>query len=119
MDDYSSGLSIEQANSHTLGGLMGVADTLDDYAHERWATKQRFLALSYTDGTEGNRTNDFDDIYSTTTGTNVVESSYTYEGYWTKEWEDTDGDGIATNCTRSGTPRAALKIFCRSWPART
>ena len=34
MDDYSSGLSIEQANSHTLGGLMGVADTLDDYAHE-------------------------------------------------------------------------------------
>ncbi len=109
MDDYSSGLSIEQANSHTLGGLMGVADTLDDYAHERWATKQRFLALSYTDGTEGNRTNDFDDIYSTTTGTNVVESSYTYEGYWTKEWEDTDGDGIGDQLYAVWNPTGGIE----------
>lgn len=35
MDDYSSGLSIEQANSHTMGGSMGVADSLEDYAHKR------------------------------------------------------------------------------------
>lgn len=94
MDDYSSGLHIEQANSLTLGGSMGVADTMDDYAHSRWATQQKFLALSYSEDAEANRTGEFDGIYSTTTGTNVVNSPYTYEGYWTQEWEDTDGDGI-------------------------
>lgn len=94
MDDYSSGLHIGQANSQTLGGSMGVADTPDDYAHSRWATQQKFLALSYSEEAQANRTGEFDGIYSTTTGTNVVNSPYTYEGYWTQEWQDTDGDGV-------------------------
>ncbi|MCC8148106.1 autotransporter outer membrane beta-barrel domain-containing protein [Akkermansia sp.] len=109
MDDYSSGLHIEQANSHTVGGLMGVADTMDDYAHNRWATQQKFLALSYTEGTQGSREGDFDDIYSTTTGTNVVDSPYAYSGYWTKEWVDTDGDGTGDQLYAVWNPTGGIE----------
>lgn len=94
MDDYSSGLSIVQANSHTMGGTMGVADSLEDYAHKRWAQKQRFLAMSMEDEAIPGASGDFDGIYSSATGTDTVNSPYTYEGYWTKEWEDEDNDGV-------------------------
>lgn len=56
-------------------------------------------------GTSG----DFDDIYSTATGTNTVNSPYTYEGYWTKEWEDLDGDGINDHLYAVWNPTAGIE----------
>ena len=109
MDDYSSGLSIEQANSHTMGGSMGVADSLEDYAHKRWAEKQRFLAMAIGEAAIPGTSGDFDDIYSTATGTNTVNSPYTYEGYWTKEWEDLDGDGINDHLYAVWNPTAGIE----------
>ena len=109
MDDYSSGLSIEQANSHTMGGSMGVADSLEDYAHKRWAEKQRFLAIAIGEAAIPGTSGDFDDIYSTATGTNTVNSPYTYEGYWTKEWEDLDGDGINDHLYAVWNPTAGIE----------
>lgn len=109
MDDYSSGLHIEQASSHTMGGLMGVADSLSDYAHNRWATEQHFLAISIGDEALPGTTGDFDDIYSSATGTNVVDSPYTYAGYWTKEWTDEDGDGINEHLYAVWNPTAKIK----------
>ncbi len=119
MDDYSSGLSIEQANSHTMGGSMGVADSLEDYAHKRWAEKQRFLAIAIGEAAIPGTSGDFDDIYSTATGTNTVNSPIPTKGTGPrngKTWTETESTTI---CTPSGTPPPALKRFSRNWTGRT
>lgn len=111
LDRHDSGLRIS-ASSVTLGGSMGIADSLDHYTDNRWGSSQEYLALSFsTDAAGSLNGTDFSDIISHASGdgNNTVTSPYTYQGYWTKIWKDSDNDGIADQLYGVWTPTEVIK----------
>ena len=90
------GLTLSAAQSFTAGGLIGVADTGSNapyfYADRSWKQDRVFHVLTDAEHTlQGN----FDGVVSQATGTDRVDSPYSYTGTWSHRWTDADGDGYA------------------------
>ncbi len=109
LDNHDSGLRLS-AGTVSLGGIMGITDTLDYYTDRRWASSQEYLALSFTGEAAGSlEGSDFTDILTHATGSAVIDSPYTYKGYWSKVWKDTDGDGINDELYAVWTPTGVIE----------
>lgn len=109
LDNHDSGLFLS-APSVTLGGVMGISDTLDYYTDKRWAANQEYMALAFTpEGAESLEGSDFTDIMTHATGSSSVQSPYTYEGYWSKVWKDSDGDGVMDQLYAVWTPTGGIQ----------
>lgn len=94
--DFGPGLTLSAAQSFTAGGLIGVADTGSNapffYADRSWKQDRVFHVLTDAEHTlQGN----FDGVVSQATGTDRVDSPYSYTGTWSHRWTDADGDGYA------------------------
>lgn len=90
------GLTLSALQSFTAGGFIGVADTGDNapyfYADRSWRQDRVFHVLTDAEHTlEG----DFEGAVSQATGTDRVDSPYSYTGTWSHRWTDADGDGYA------------------------
>lgn len=86
LDNDQSGLFLI-ANSLTMGGTLGVADTdSDHYTDNRWKTSHRLMILDISD--VASTTGSFTGISSNAEGSSVIDSPYTYKGTWTYEWQD-------------------------------
>lgn len=94
--DYGPGLTLSASQSFTAGGLIGVVDTGDNasffYADRSWKQDRSFHVLTDADHT---REGDFDGAFSLATGSDRVDSPYSYTGTWSHQWVDADGDGYA------------------------
>lgn len=90
------GLELSALESFTAGGFIGVADAGDNapyfYADRSWRQDRVFHVLTDAEHTlEG----DFEGAVSQATGTDRVDSPYSYTGTWSHQWVDADGDGYA------------------------
>ena len=90
------GLTLSAAQSFTAGGLISVMDAGENafffYADRSWKQDRVFHVLTDAEHTlQGN----FDGVVSQATGTNRVDSPYSYTGTWSHQWTDADGDGYA------------------------
>lgn len=75
------------ANSLTMGGTLGIADTdSDHYTDNRWKTSHRLMILDVSD--VASTTGNFTGISSNAEGSSVIDSPYSYKGTWTYEWQD-------------------------------
>lgn len=94
--DYGPDLTLSASQSFTAGGLIGVVDTGDNasffYADSSWKQDRSFHVLTDADHT---REGDFDGAFSLATGSDRVDSPYSYTGTWSHQWVDADGDGYA------------------------
>lgn len=93
---FGPGLTLSALESFTAGGLIGVADTGENasffYADRSWRQDRVFHVLTDAEHTlEG----DFEGAVSQATGTDRVDSPYSYTGTWSHQWVDADGDGYA------------------------
>mgnify|MGYP005924359885 CR=1 FL=1 len=111
--DYGPGLTLSAAQSFTAGGLIGVADTGSNapyfYADRSWKQDRVFHVLTDAEHTlQGN----FDGVVSQATGTDRVDSPYSYTGTWSHRWTDADGDGYAEQLQlvwkADGTPISSI-----------
>lgn len=107
------GLTLSAAQSFTAGGLIGVADTGSNapyfYADRSWKQDRVFHVLTDAEHTlQGN----FDGVVSQATGTDRVDSPYSYTGTWSHRWTDADGDGYAEQLQlvwkADGTPISSI-----------
>lgn len=107
------GLTLSAAQSFTVGGLIGVADTGSNapyfYADRSWKQDRVFHVLTDAEHTlQGN----FDGVVSQATGTDRVDSPYSYTGTWSHRWTDADGDGYAEQLQlvwkADGTPISSI-----------
>lgn len=95
LNDRNSGLHIRDAESLVMGGRFRVEDRMFDYYGDKcWGSEQRFLVISLGADALGGVNGDFEGTFSLLTGSQDISSPYTYEGTWSKEWVDTDGDGV-------------------------
>ncbi len=111
--DFGPGLTLSAAQSFTAGGLIGVADTGSNapyfYADRSWKQDRVFHVLTDAEHTlQGN----FDGVVSQATGTDRVDSPYSYTGTWSHRWTDADGDGYAEQLQlvwkADGTPISSI-----------
>ena len=107
------GLTLSAAQSFTAGGPIGVADTGSNapyfYADRSWKQDRVFHVLTDAEHTlQGN----FDGVVSQATGTDRVDSPYSYTGTWSHRWTDADGDGYAEQLQlvwkADGTPISSI-----------
>lgn len=110
---FGPGLTLSAAQSFTAGGLIGVADTGSNasffYADRSWKQDRVFHVLTDAEHTlQGN----FDGVISQATGTDRVDSPYSYTGTWSHRWTDADGDGYAEQLQlvwkADGTPISSI-----------
>ena len=110
---FGPGLTLSAAQSFTAGGLIGVADTGSNapyfYADRSWKRDRVFHVLTDAEHTlQGN----FDGVVSQATGTDRVDSPYSYTGTWSHRWTDADGDGYAEQLQlvwkADGTPISSI-----------
>ena len=101
----TNGLSISASGSFTLGGSIGIMDTGISadyfYADNSWEQQRTFIVL--TDASQ-THTDDFSGAHSLATGSNRVDSPYTYTGAWSHQWVDADGDGFPEQLQLVWTP---------------
>ncbi|WP_354832160.1 autotransporter domain-containing protein [Akkermansia muciniphila] len=101
----TNGLSISASGSFTLGGSIGIMDTGVSadyfYADNSWAQQRAFIVLTDSNQTH---TDDFSGAHSLATGSNRVDSPYTYTGAWSHQWVDADGDGFPEQLQLVWTP---------------
>ena len=107
------GLTLSAAQSFTAGGLISVMDAGENafffYADRSWKQDRVFHVLTDAEHTlQGN----FDGVVSQATGTNRVDSPYSYTGTWSHQWTDADGDGYAEQLQlvwkADGTPISSI-----------
>lgn len=110
---FGPGLMLSAAQSFTAGGLIGVADTGSNapyfYADRSWKQDRVFHVLTDAEHIlQGN----FDGVVSQATGTDRVDSPYSYTGTWSHRWTDADGDGYAEQLQlvwkADGTPISSI-----------
>ncbi len=90
-----SGLNVSVSGSLTMGGTIGIVDSLDDYAAATWGQDREFTIFNLQDTeTAEVREGEFEQLISNTTQSPEVDSPYSYKGTWSYEWRDTDEDGI-------------------------
>lgn len=103
-----TGLTVNASQSFKTSGTLGIMDTGATadyfYADNAWARQRTFTVL--TDA-NGNHEGDFSGVYSLATGSDHIESPFTYTGMWSHEWVDTDGDGFAERLQVVWNPDAA------------
>lgn len=103
--ELSHGMSISASNSFLVGGNIGILDNYVSsdyfYADNSWAQERVFVVLTDSDKT---RDGDFSGTYSMATGSEYVESPYTYTGVWSYQWLDADGDGFPEQLQLVWTP---------------
>ena len=101
----TTGLSISASGSFTLGGSIGIMDTGISadyfYADNSWAQQRTFIILTDSEQTH---TDDFSGAHSLATGSDRVDSPYTYTGTWSHQWVDADGDGFPEQLQLVWTP---------------
>ena len=101
----ATGFSISASGSFTLGGSIGVMDmgvSADYfYADNSWAQQRTFIVLTDSNQTH---TDDFSGAHSLATGSDRVDSPYTYTGTWSHQWVDADGDGFPEQLQLVWTP---------------
>ena len=107
------GLTLSAAQSFTAGGLISVMDAGENafffYADRSWKQDRVFHVLTDAEHTlQGN----FDGVVSQATGTDRVDSPYSYTGTWSHRWTDADGDGYAEQLQlvwkADGTPISSI-----------
>lgn len=93
------------AGQFLLGGSLGIHDTETDtnyyYADNRWAAPHSFTLLH---DAQQIHDGDFDSVASLATGSDRIDSPYTYNGTWSREWIDSDGDGTLDQLNVVWTP---------------
>ena len=87
-----SGINITASGEFLLGGTIGIADTLDDYASAAWGRDREFVIFNM-DSSSKRPQGELKGVISNTTQSSTVDSPYTYGGTWEYEWRDMDGDG--------------------------
>ncbi|QAA41777.1 hypothetical protein C1I94_09360 [Akkermansia muciniphila] len=87
-----SGININASGEFLLGGTIGIADTLDDYASAAWGRDREFVIFNM-DSSSKRPQGEMKGVISNTTQSSTVDSPYTYGGTWEYEWRDMDGDG--------------------------
>lgn len=101
----TSGLTISASTSFALGGAIGIMDSGVSanhfYADNSWAQQRTFTVL--TDSNQ-NHTGDFSGALFQATGSDQVDSPYTYTGTWSHQWVDTDANGFADQLQLVWTP---------------
>ncbi len=99
MEHASSGVTIQATKGFYMGGHIYVADTESNvnyyYADNKWSREQRFQTFSMGKDSEASVKGQFVGAASLATGTPSIISPYIYQGTWSTEWEDSDGDGIS------------------------
>lgn len=83
-DSMESG-AIVKADHWSLGGSITLHDSLSEYVDNRWMEKKEYMLFFDENDSRGDQM--FDSIKTQATGTNVVDTPYTFNGYWTYEWQ--------------------------------
>ena len=77
-----SGINTTPASGEfLLGGTIGIADTLDDYASAAWGRDREFVIFNM-DSSSKRPQGELKGVISNTTQSSTVDSPYTYGGSW-------------------------------------
>lgn len=80
------GMSVT-ADTIFMGGSLAINDNIDTYTDNKWSKTQSFTLMDIGSSDRDDEYNDFAEIKSKLTGSNMVDDPYQYQGEWTFTWE--------------------------------